>query len=231
MAHKIIWEYDERNEKMYNSYNAHQCPYCGSTARSNSADGFNYYGNYPCPYQFNLPVFNQDFSRQFADQYGYYDDKPNYDSTFDYWRQADSMVPLKDYGPAPFVINIEEAAKRNNNYRTTLWTGNHLQLTLMSIKVGGDIGLEVHPVIDQFIRIEQGQGVVQMGPSKENLNFQRRVSDGSAIFIPAGTWHNVTNTGNTPIKLYSIYAPPQHPRGTVHATKEIAHGGAANQEE
>jgi mannose-6-phosphate isomerase-like protein (cupin superfamily) len=78
----------------------------------------------------------------------------------------------------------------------------------MSIRVGEDIGVEVHPVIDQFIRVEEGQGVAQMGPSKTNLNYQRNVSDGSAIFVPAGTWHNVVNTGNKPLKLYSIYAPP-----------------------
>lgn len=129
---------------------------------------------------------------------------------------------LKDYGPMPFVLNIEEAAIRNDNFRLTLWTGKHLQLTLMSIRVGEDIGLEMHPDVDQFIRIEQGQGIVKMGNRKNNLNFQSRFSEDDAIFIPAGKWHNVINTGCVPIKLYSIYAPPEHPHGTVHQTKEDA---------
>lgn len=129
---------------------------------------------------------------------------------------------LKDYGSKPFVLNINEATKRNNNYRTALWTGKHLQVTLMSINVGEDIGLEIHPNVDQFLRIEQGQGIVQMGKRRDNLNFTRKVYDDSAIMIPAGTWHNVTNTGNIPLKLYSIYAPPNHPFGTVHMTKADA---------
>ena len=133
----------------------------------------------------------------------------------------DYMV-FTDYGPEPFVINIDQATKQNNTFRTALWTGNYLQLTLMSINVGEDIGLENHPNLDQFIRIEQGQGLVKMGYSKDNLDFQRRVADDYAIIIPAGTWHNLINTGNRPLKLYSIYAPPQHPKGTVHRTKADA---------
>lgn len=129
---------------------------------------------------------------------------------------------LKDYGPRPFVINIEEATKQNNNFRTTLWTGKNLQVTVMSINVGDDIGLEVHQTGDQFIRIEEGQGIVKMGNSKDNLNFQKRIHDDSAIMIPAGIWHNVINTGNKPLKLYAIYAPPEHPRDTVHETKAAA---------
>jgi mannose-6-phosphate isomerase-like protein (cupin superfamily) len=133
-----------------------------------------------------------------------------------------NYIVLTDYGPEPFAININQATKQNNTFRTALWTGKHLQLTLMSIKVGEDIGLENHPNLDQFIRIEQGQGLVKMGQSKTNLDFQRRVADEYAIFIPAGTWHNLINTGNIPLKLYSIYAPPQHPKGTVHRTKADA---------
>jgi mannose-6-phosphate isomerase-like protein (cupin superfamily) len=127
-----------------------------------------------------------------------------------------------DSGPNPFVINIDRAARINKNYRTTLWTGNHLQLTLMSIRVGGDIGLEVHPHLDQFIRIEQGLGLVKMGNNKDDLSFQKRVNGNYAFIIPAGTWHNLINIGNVPIKLYSIYAPPQHPKGTIHKTKADA---------
>ncbi|NLW64819.1 MAG: cupin domain-containing protein [Clostridiales bacterium] len=131
-------------------------------------------------------------------------------------------MALRDYGPEPFVVNIDRATKQNDNFRTVLWTGEHLQLTLMSIDVGEDIGLENHPYLDQFIRLEQGQGLVLMGKSRDNLDFRRRVTDGYAFIIPAGTWHNLINTGSRPIKLYSIYAPPQHPKGTVHRTKADA---------
>jgi predicted heme/steroid binding protein/mannose-6-phosphate isomerase-like protein (cupin superfamily) len=133
-----------------------------------------------------------------------------------------SKIQLKDYGPEPFVVNIKEATNQNNTFRTALWTGSYLQLTLMSIPVGDEIGLEIHPSLDQFIRIEEGQGLVMMGDTQYNLDFQRRVYDDFAFIIPAGKWHNLINTGNKPIKLYSIYAPPQHPHGTVHATKADA---------
>lgn len=137
----------------------------------------------------------------------------------DYFRQP---IKLKDYGPEPFAVNIEEAARQNNTFRTALWTGKHLQLTLMSIDVGEDIGLEIHPDRDQFIRIEDGRGLVKMGDEKDKLDFQRRVDGNFAFVIPAGTWHNLINTGYRPLKLYSIYAPPQHPPGTVHKTKADA---------
>ncbi|WP_227940453.1 cupin domain-containing protein [Alkalihalobacillus deserti] len=134
----------------------------------------------------------------------------------------DVLNGLKDYGADPFVVNIEEVTKQNKTYRTALWTGNHLQVTLMSINVGEDIGLEVHPTLDQFLRIEEGQGLVQMGDTRDTLDFEERVYDDYAILVPAGKWHNLTNTGNNPLKLYSIYAPPEHPYGTVHETKAIA---------
>lgn len=136
--------------------------------------------------------------------------------------RGNNCLVLTDYGPDPFVINIDQATKQNSTFRTALWTGKHLQLTLMSINPGEDIGLEIHPNIDQFLRVEQGQGLIKMGQSKDNLDFQRRVGDGYAIIIPAGTWHNLFNTGSVPLKLYSIYAPPQHPKGTVHRTKADA---------
>ncbi|MFW6265002.1 MAG: cupin domain-containing protein [Bacillota bacterium] len=129
---------------------------------------------------------------------------------------------LRDYGPCPFVINIEEATVENDYFRIALWTGEYLQLTLMSIDPGDDIGLEMHPDIDQFIRIEQGRGTVMMGDTRDQLHYRTRVYDDDAIFIPAGTWHNLVNIGRAPLKLYSIYAPPEHPRGTVHETKEDA---------
>lgn len=139
-----------------------------------------------------------------------------------------SSPSIKDYGPLPFVININEVTKKNNNFRTALWTGCHLQVTLMSIKVGGEIGLEIHPYLDQFIRIEQGEGLVMMGDSKDCMKFQEKVCDDDAFVIPAGKWHNLVNTGRVPIKLYSIYAPPQHPHGTVHRTKADAEAAEEN---
>lgn len=126
-----------------------------------------------------------------------------------------------DNGPAPFVGNIQTATLENKNYRTTLWTGNNLQVTLMSIEPGDDIGLEVHETIDQFLRIEQGEATVYMGPSKDELEVGQ-ASDDDAVIVPAGAWHNLVNSGNKTLKVYSIYAPVQHPHGTVHITKEDA---------
>lgn len=148
-----------------------------------------------------------------------------YDSYWNNYHNSDNrmnMDPIRDYGDEPFVVNIEEITKRNNTFRTVLWTGEHLQLTLMSIPAGEDIGLEIHPDTDQFLRIEQGEGLVRMGANRNNLDFQRRVYNNFAIIVPAGTWHNVINMGNVPLKLYSIYAQPKHPKGTVHLTKANA---------
>lgn len=137
-------------------------------------------------------------------------------------RSDEQGQKLEDHGPKPYVVNIEEATTRNRTFRTAIWTGKHLQVTVMSIPVGEDIGLEVHPNTDQFIRIEEGQGLVEMGATKDNLNYRVRASKDDAIMVPAGTWHNVTNTGDRPLQVYSIYAPPQHPFGTVHVTKADA---------
>ncbi len=155
---------------------------------------------YQCPYIGSAPIFASDS----------FNEIPR------------APIVLRDYGPEPFAADIEDATKQNNAYRTALWTGKHLQLTLMSINVGDDIGLEMHPDVDQFIRLEQGRGIVRMGDRKDNLDFQANVSDDFAFIIPAGKWHNLINTGSIPIKLYSIYAPPQHPHGTVHQTKADA---------
>ena len=126
-----------------------------------------------------------------------------------------------DNGPAPTVTNIETATVKNTNYRTTLWTGKNLQITLMSIDPGHDIGLEVHDTNDQFLRIEQGQATVSMGPTKDQLN-SWQASSNDAVIVPAGTWHNLVSSGDVPLKVYSIYAPPKHPHGTVHVTKAEA---------
>ena len=129
---------------------------------------------------------------------------------------------LNDEGPNPFVTNIEADTLANDNYRTTRWTGSNIQLTLMSIEPGRDIGLEVHDHGDQFLRVEPGRARVQMGPTEDDLNFDREVGDDWAIFVPAGSWHNITNIGDDPLKVYAIYGPPEHPHGTDHATKAEA---------
>lgn len=127
-----------------------------------------------------------------------------------------------DQGPNPFVTNLKQSTINNENFRTALWTGCNLQLTLMCIPKNSDIGLEIHPDVDQFLYIECGQGIVMMGKHKDCLNYQCYASEGSAIFVPAGTWHNLINTGCCPIKLFTIYAPPEHPWGTIHKTKADA---------
>ena len=123
-----------------------------------------------------------------------------------------------DKGKKPFVVNVEELTVANTNYRTTVWTGEHLQMTLMSIPVGGEVGLEVHPDNDQFLRLEQGKAKVVMGPAEGNLTFSADAEAEFAIFVPANTWHNIINVGDDELKLYSIYAPPHHRPGTIHPT-------------
>jgi mannose-6-phosphate isomerase-like protein (cupin superfamily) len=131
-------------------------------------------------------------------------------------------VNIQDIGPEPQSFDLERATVENENYRTVAWSGKYLQLTLMSIPVGEDIGLEAHPETDQFLRLDAGRGRVQMGPAKDRLEFDREVEDGWAIFVPAGTWHNVTNTGDEPMRLYAVYAPVHHAAGKVQATSADA---------
>lgn len=132
------------------------------------------------------------------------------------------MTDPKDYGADPYVVDIEKDTLENANFRTTRWTGKNIQLTLMTIPAGGDIGLEVHENTDQFLRLEQGKGRVQMGPKKDQLTFDQEVGADWSVLVPAGTWHNITNIGDEPIKLYTIYGPPDHVHGTVHATQTDA---------
>ena len=122
----------------------------------------------------------------------------------------------------PCVENIERMAFQNRNFRTTVWTGSHSQMTLMCIRNCDDIGVEVHPDSDQIIRVEQGRACAKMGERKEQLNFCRNLCEGDVVFIPAGMWHNIINAQDAPLKLSVIYARPNHPRGTVHRTKEDA---------
>lgn len=131
-------------------------------------------------------------------------------------------MTITDIGPKPQSFNIEEATKENTNYRSVAWSGRYLQVTLMSIPAGADIGLEAHPETDQFLRLDAGRGRVQMGATKDQLTFDQEVTDGWCVLVPAGTWHNITNIGTTPMQVYTIYAPVHHKAGKVHATAAVA---------
>lgn len=116
-----------------------------------------------------------------------------------------------------FVDNIEKLTLKNNNFRKVLFTGKYCQLVVMSLKPGEEIGMEVHPSVDQFFRVDSGTGKVLMG------TVEKRLKDGFAIVVPAGTKHNIINTSKTEdLKLYTLYSPPNHPKGTVHKTYEEA---------
>ncbi|MGF1586633.1 MAG: cupin domain-containing protein [Bacteroidales bacterium] len=127
-----------------------------------------------------------------------------------------------DKGKSPWVLDIEEATVSNTNYRNAQWTGEYMQMVLMSLKPGEIIDLEVHKGHDQFIRIEQGDARILMGKTENELSFDEKISDDWAAFIPAGYWHTVENTGKTDLKLYTIYSPSEHPAGTVRKTYEDA---------
>lgn len=126
---------------------------------------------------------------------------------------------ITDYGDDPLIVDVDCFAKKNTNFRTALWTGDCLQVTLMSIPVGCDIGIEKHDNLDQFICIESGYALVKMGKEKDDLCLCKNVNENFAVIIPKCTWHNIINIGNTPLKLFSVYAPPNHKFGTVHKTK------------
>ncbi len=117
-----------------------------------------------------------------------------------------------------YVGNIEKQTEKNNYFRQVLFTGKHLQLVVMALKGGEEIGNEVHPNVDQFFRIEMGGAKFIFNNTEEHI-----VGAGEAVVVPAGTWHNVINTSKTePLKLYTLYTPPNHPDGTIHKTKAEA---------
>ncbi|HVF76368.1 MAG TPA: cupin domain-containing protein [Acidimicrobiales bacterium] len=123
--------------------------------------------------------------------------------------------------------DIEAATKDNETFRTVLFTGSHTQLTVMRLLPGEEIGREVHPDIDQFIRVEVGRARIELGPDEETIAETHEIEDDWAAIIPAGTWHNVVNTGEGELKLYSLYSPAEHPDGTVHQTKAEADAAEA----
>ena len=126
-----------------------------------------------------------------------------------------------------WVGDIERATLANDTFRTVLFTGSHAQLTVMRLGPGEDIGREAHPHLDQFLRIEFGTGCVEFGRSEGVVDETHDVADDWAVVVPAGIWHNVVNTGDGELKLYSLYAPPEHPDGTVHRTKTEAEAAEA----
>lgn len=115
-----------------------------------------------------------------------------------------------------FVADIEELTEENSDFRRVLYTGKKLQLVLMAIKPGGEIGEEVHEDRDQFFRVEQGKGEVLIDGNHS------KIKNDDAIIVPAGARHNIKNTGDKPLRLYTLYAPPEHRDATVHVTKADA---------
>jgi mannose-6-phosphate isomerase-like protein (cupin superfamily) len=119
---------------------------------------------------------------------------------------------------AGYIVSIEKKTLDNNSFRQVLFTGKYVQLVVMCLKPGEDIGNEVHAKVDQFFRIEQGQAAFVFGGKGKHL-----VKNGDAVTVPAGTYHNVINTSKTEkLKLYTLYSPPNHPAKTVHKTKAAA---------
>ena len=118
-----------------------------------------------------------------------------------------------------FSINIEKETLKNKNYRKVLSTTPNMQLVVMSIKPQTEIGLEKHSKIDQFIRIEKGKGKAIITNNKKEIIQTIRLKDGSVIIIPKNTWHNIINTGDENLQLYSIYSPPEHPPNTLQRNK------------
>jgi mannose-6-phosphate isomerase-like protein (cupin superfamily) len=115
-----------------------------------------------------------------------------------------------------FVDDIEDLTEQNSDFRRVLYTGRNLQLVLMAIEPGEEIGEEVHPDRDQFFRIEKGKGEAWIDGHKTNIEGD------FAIVVPAGARHNIKNTGEKPLKLYTLYGPPEHADDTVHVTKADA---------
>ena len=121
-----------------------------------------------------------------------------------------------------WVGDIERETLGNETFRTAVYTGEHTQLTVMRLRPGEDIGREMHPQLDQFLRVESGTARVELGRSEDAVDETHDVGPDWAAIVPAGVWHNLVNTGEDDVKLYSLYSPPEHPPGTVHRTKAEA---------
>lgn len=124
-----------------------------------------------------------------------------------------------DRGGDVYVLNVEKSAYKNRNFRESVWTGAYLQMTLMSIPCSDDIGVEIHEDTDQYIRIEHGYALLITGDACDCMNNRKKLCKGDAVFIPAGTRHNIVNIGRDDLKLSSVYAPPHHPKCTEQRYK------------
>lgn len=128
----------------------------------------------------------------------------------------------QNHTPMGGVVALEKATLYNRYFRREMWTGEHLQITVMSIPIGGEVGKEVHEDLDQVLVVERGSASVFMSREEGDLPFVGEAAEGYAILVPAGTYHNILNDGRVPLQMFSIYAPPKHPIGTLHRTKEEA---------
>ena len=129
--------------------------------------------------------------------------------------EADYWYPITMQG---YVSNIERETLENENFRKVLYTAPHSQLVVMTLRPGEEIGAEVHEEHDQFFRVEAGRGEAVLNESDVHV-----ISDGDVVVVPAGMRHNIINTSSDEVlKLYTIYSPPEHAEGTVHATKDAA---------
>lgn len=132
------------------------------------------------------------------------------------------MVDTGTSSRLAWVDDIEHLTIVNSNFRTVIYTGAHSQLTVMSIPPGGEVGWEAHDHLDQFLRLEQGEARLDLGKSETAVGESYEIKDNWAVVVPAGTWHNLVNTGRADLKLYSVYSPPEHRDCTVHRTKAEA---------
>lgn len=122
----------------------------------------------------------------------------------------------------PYAFKLNDFAKDNTNYRQVIWTGKNLQMTIMSIPIRGDIGLEIHPDTDQIICVEDGRARAIISRVQNRIEQQYLLEKGDVIFIPQGYYHNIINNSNVPLKLASVYAPPHHKPNVIQKTKEEA---------
>ena len=122
------------------------------------------------------------------------------------------QVELIDRGNEPLIINLKNESKQNDSFLRALWTGEKLQMTVMNIPVGEEIGVEIHDG-DQYVRVEDGFAEVFTGMGKDRLTNRATVDRDYGIIIPKGVYHNIKNAGRTPLRLISVYAPKEHPYG------------------
>ncbi|MGN0562589.1 MAG: cupin domain-containing protein [Candidatus Fimenecus sp.] len=145
---------------------------------------------------------------------------PYYNPNKQQMHSSDCCGEVRDFGKQPCTLPLCKETLQNRTFRTAFWTGEHMQVMLMCLGTGEDIGAETHSCTDQMLYIAAGRGTVQFGTGE--CAERRNVMPGDAVFVPAGTRHNLQNTGSSPLKLFSVYAPVQHPFGTIHKTKADA---------